>query len=180
MAVAAEDQISQEVLISRAERLLVEWGECQRGAAGAQVGSMGASPIATMMRNWGRRTRPSRRQQALWRRTRRLVPVNEADPSSRRVAVLPMYPERNDKQTRSPAARDEPWPAHIVRLDQVLARMPRPLVRVATSYYVYMDSIRQGAVELNISKAEYDTRLERVRWFVIGNLAEVDAALSGQ
>jgi|GEM_PF-6192812 len=165
--------ISQDVLEARADALLAEWGECQRRTPSPIGPKQGRSTIATMIENWGSRTR--KRKQAVWSRHRRLTEVAVGYGKVRRVPILPMYPDRAERQTDvGIVERSEPWPERIQRLDRVLARLPQIAVRVALAYYAGGHSIRSGADALAISKALFERQLERVRWAVIGAFPEID------
>jgi DNA-directed RNA polymerase specialized sigma24 family protein len=97
------------------------------------------------------------------------------------VSAVDMVPDRTDKQTEvRKAPQGAPWPDHIEALERLLARLPERLLKVACVYYISGASIRQAAATLRVSKDELGRRLERVRWFVAGQISALDDGLSRQ
>lgn len=167
--------MSQEILEQRAQLLLEEWGRCLRKTRNPARGT-GPHPIASLMDNYGRRTKMDKRQRWANRRNRHTVDMpKDANGKVRKVQALPMTPERADKQSKGPAAPEQQWPAQMQRVDRALASLPKPLLLVATHYYAWGYSIRTGAEALRLDANKFRQRLEQVRWYVIGQLDYVDA-----
>lgn len=175
--------VSQDVLLARVEALLEEWGEYQRREPAAWVaGYPGSSVEHRMAESWGRLRRPDKRRRWAHARKRRKVDMGkDAKGKDVTVSAVDMVPDRTDKQTevrKTPAVA--PWPEHIDALERLLARMPARLLKVACVYYIAGMSIRQAAATLKVSKDELGRRLERIRWFVAGQIAALDDGLSRQ
>lgn len=174
-----EVAVSQELLERRADALLAEWGDWQRREPG--VLSVPRHPIAAAMEDMGRRTKPDQRDRAVWRRHRRLIEVRRLDDGRiKRTVELPMAPDRNDKQSKGGPRKAEPWPAHVMAVDRVIASMPPAVQAVLRVYYIEGHSIRTGADILRIDRNRFERQLDRGRWFLIGDMGSVDSALSRQ
>lgn len=174
MAQAAIGLLSHDVLVSRADELLREWGDCQRREQSLLPQQQ--NPIATAMRDYGRRTKMDRRQRWANKRNRHKVVVS-AGPNgeTRTVQALPMAPDRSDRQSRGGAKVADAWPEHVGRVDRVMAQLPTSMLRAVVLYYIGGHSVRSGADALRVSKAEYGKRLDGARWFLVGRLEDVDA-----
>lgn len=168
------EQMSQELLEARAESLLTEWGEWQRKEPRVEPRE-GKHPIAALMDDYARRSKDDKRMRLVHRRFRRLVDVRRDDGTITKRQVLPMSPDRVDKQSRGGPKVAEPWPDRVMAVDRAVAALPPAVQAAARIYYIGGRTIREGADILRISRTEFTTRLERVRWFLIGRFDDVDA-----
>src|SRR5690625_3663382 len=132
--------MSQDLLEQRAELLLVEWGEWQRKEPPVAPRE-GKHPIASLMDDYARRTKDDKRQRLLHRRRRRLVDVRRDDGTVTKRQIIPMTPDRVDKQSRGGPRVSEPWPDHVVAVDRALASLPQSVQAVARVYYIAGQSI---------------------------------------
>lgn len=172
--------VSQDTLVARADRLLEEWGRWQRREEAPLQGDK-TNPIAMLMENYARRSKTDKRQRWANRKNRRVVEVVKAEGKRDKVVLeMPMSPDRADKQSKGGPRVSQQWPGHVQRVDAVLAAIPSPVLSVLRSYYIAGHTIRIGAEVLRINRNEYDKRLERGRWFLIGKLDAIDYCMSRQ
>lgn len=167
-------EMSQELLEDRAEALLAEWGEWQRKEPPAEPRA-GKHPIASLMDDYARRSQADKRQRLVHRRHRRLVDVRRPDGTLTKRQMVPMSPDRVDKQSRGGPRVAEPWPEHVMAVDRAIASLPPAVQSVARIYYIGSRTIREGADILQISRTLFTTRLDRLRWFLIGRFDDIDS-----
>lgn len=160
--------LSQDDLENRAISLLEEWGRYQRNEPPPLSSSL--HPIYRAMEEQGRRSKEDRSSIMARRRNRHKVEIN-----GKRIASIPMSPDRADKSSRGGAKTPERWPEHVERVDTVLAELPRPVLHALANRYIYEASTRVGASYCRVSHHEYRRLLERGAWYLIGKLDVIDA-----
>ena len=170
--------VSHEVLLSRVEALLEEWGACQRREPGSWVSGLpGESVESRLARDYGRRSKSDQRRRWAHVRKRRRIDMG----NGLTVSELPMVTDRSDRQTKvMKRPTPQAWPEHVQVIERLLAQMPDPMRRVVCTYFIGGCSIRSGADILKLSKATYSARLDAARWYIAGQISMVDSSLSGQ